>query len=176
MAGSGYQVSPALLTEAAQGINNTIGQLKTLGIAESAEVGRGFSALTLSGLQVGHDGLQGAFATFCQRWEWGVRALVQDGTETARRLGIAAGTYNDMEQYAVGALKVAVNSVIGDPHATNEQVQNESLGQMIDNDSPDFSAEAAQRAQQHISSTWQAVGDDAAATARNLVLGPQATR
>jgi hypothetical protein len=70
---SGLTVNRAALIETAQGINETIGALTGLGFDEEAEVGRGFSGLSLSGLQVGDAGLQSAFAGFCDRWSWGVR-------------------------------------------------------------------------------------------------------
>ena len=156
----GYQVDPTLLQEAAQGINDTIGELKTLGISEAAEVGRGFSGLSLRGLQVGHQGLQGAFSSFCDRWSWGVRTLVQDGSEFAQRLGLSAGTYNDMEQYAIGVFKDAANSVAGDPHASDQQVENESWSQMMNKDMPDYSAKSWQQAGHDMANTWKQEGRD----------------
>jgi hypothetical protein len=120
---TGFEVDPAMLQEAAKGINDTIAELKTLGIDEAAETGRGFGGLSLRGVQVGHQGLQQAFSEFCDRWSWGVRTLVNDGNEIAQRLGLSAGTYHDVEQYTVGVLKDAVNALAGDPHAANQQVE-----------------------------------------------------
>lgn len=82
---AGYQVDPALLREAAQGINDTISALKSVGISEAADVGRGFSGLELTGLQAGSQDVRQAFSGFCERWSWGVRALVRDGNEIAGR-------------------------------------------------------------------------------------------
>jgi hypothetical protein len=76
MTDGGFTVDRAALRQTAQGINDTIGALEKLGFNEEAEVGRGFSGLALSGLQVGHADLQGAFSGFCDRWSWGVRTLV----------------------------------------------------------------------------------------------------
>jgi hypothetical protein len=56
---AGFGLDPAALQETADGINATISELKTLGIDEGAELGRGFSGLSLTGMQVGHAGLQG---------------------------------------------------------------------------------------------------------------------
>jgi hypothetical protein len=116
MAG-GFTVDRAALGEAAQGISDTIGALGQLGFAEEAGVGRGFSGLALSGLQVGDAGLQDAFSGFCDRWSWGVRSLVQDGSEIAVRLGLNAGIYADAEQYVVGQLKNVTDAATGDPRS-----------------------------------------------------------
>jgi hypothetical protein len=128
MAG-GFTVDRAALRETAQGISDTIGALGKLGFVEEAGVGRGFSGLALSGLQVGNAGLQGAFSGFCDRWSWGVRSLVQDGNEIAVRLGLNAGVYADAEQYAVGALKDVTDAAVGDPHLSDAQAEQGSWAQ-----------------------------------------------
>jgi len=117
----GFAVDRAALAETAQGINAAINDLKPLGIEETAGVGRGFSGLALSGLQVGDGGLASAFGNFCDRWSWGVRALVQDGNQFAQRLGLSAGAYNMVEQQLTGAAKDALDAVAGDPHMTDQQ-------------------------------------------------------
>lgn len=160
MSGEGYQVDPAALQQTANGINDTIGALKNVGIDEAAETGRGFSGMSMSGMQVGHQGLQQAFSGFCERWSWGVRTLVQDGTQFAQRLGLNAGTYYQMEQYGVGVLKDAVNAVAGDPHATNQQVESGSFSDIINKDTPDFSAASWQQTGQNAATTWSGVGRD----------------
>jgi hypothetical protein len=157
----GYTVDPTTLQETAKGINDTIGALKGLGMDEKAEVGRGFGNLSMTGMQVGHQGLQQGFADFADRWSWGVRALVQDGNQYASLLGVSAGTYNDMEQYAVGLLKDAVNSVVGDPHASDQQVQGESFGQILARTAtPDYSAASWRQTGQDAAATWSAEGRD----------------
>jgi hypothetical protein len=165
----GYTVDPAKLQEAAKGINDTIGALKGLGIDEEAEAGRGFGSLSLRGMQVGHQGLQQAFDGFCDRWSWGVRTLVQDGNQFAQRLGLSAGTYNDMEQYGVGVLKDAVNTVAGDPHATSQQVENESLSQIVAAAKPDYSAKSWEKTGQDAAATWKAEGRDVMAGPDGLI-------
>ncbi|MGE5286066.1 MAG: hypothetical protein ACM3ML_02470 [Micromonosporaceae bacterium] len=84
----GFTVNRAALTATAKGISDTIGALKKIGIDEKAETGHWFSGLSLRGLQVGHSGLHVAFGDFCDRWSWGVRSLVQDGTEIACALAL----------------------------------------------------------------------------------------
>lgn len=126
---SGFTVNRAALIETAQGINETIGALTGLGFDEEAEVGRGFSGLSLSGLQVGDAGLQSAFAGFCDRWSWGVRSLVQDGNQIAMRLGLTAGMYSDAELATVGTLKDLANAAVGDPHMSDAQAAGGSWSQ-----------------------------------------------
>jgi hypothetical protein len=82
----GYAVDRAALAETAQGLNGVIGQLKGLGLSETGDVGRGFSELALSGLQAGNEDVASAFGSFCDRWSWGVRTLVQDGNQTGAQI------------------------------------------------------------------------------------------
>ncbi|MEV4558189.1 hypothetical protein AB0K51_14525 [Kitasatospora sp. NPDC049285] len=161
-----YAVDPAALKLAADGINQAITELKTLGIDESAEVGRGFSNVDLTALQVGHGGLHGAFSGFAERWAWGVRSLVQDGNEIAVRLGLSAGLYHDQEQYVSGTLKDVVNAAMGNPDLTQEQVEAQSWGKTL-SDNPytqlrdaDYSAQSAAEAADHMKQSWQAEGRD----------------
>jgi hypothetical protein len=122
----GFTVDATALSRTAAGINGVISALESLGIEETAGVGRGFSALSLSQQQAGDGDLAGAFGNFCDRWSWGVRALVQDGNQFARRLGLAAGTYNMIEQQLTGALKNATVALAGDPHMTDQQAASAS--------------------------------------------------
>jgi hypothetical protein len=167
MAG-GYQVNPNELRQAASGINGTIAELKTLGIAEAADEGRGFGALELTGLQAGHESVRGSFAGFCDRWAWGVRTLVKNGNDIAGQLGVQAGTYHDNEQYVVGVLKDVVNAAVGDPHAGEQQVENSSFGQIASAaTTPDYSAASFRKAADNVAGTWSAVAKDAGRTAEN---------
>lgn len=162
--GDGYGVDPGALAETARGINDTIAELKTLGIDESAEVGRGFSDISLRGMQLGHQGLQESFDQFCERWSWGVRTLVQDGNQIAVRLGLSAGLYHDMEDYAVSALKDLVVDAGGNPHADDKQVEKQSWSQIAHDNaaSPDFGAASWDKAGQQITAQWKAEARDAA--------------
>lgn len=162
MAGEGYGLEPAALQETAQGIEEAITELKAVGFAEGAEAGRGFSELELSGLEAGHAGLQGAFAQFCERWEWGVRTLVQDGNQIAARLGLAAGRYHDMEEYAVGLLKDVAVDLGGNPHLSDEQAEQQSWQQLAAGARPDYSAGSWDKAGQQMAAQWKAEGRDLA--------------
>jgi len=169
MAG-GFAVDRAALRETAQGVSDTIKALDKLGFTEEAAVGRGFSGLSLSGLQVGHAGLQAALAGFCGRWSWGVRTLVQDGNQIARRLGLSAGVYGGAEQSVIGALKDVVDASVGDPHLSDSQVAQGSwayaAGLTASQRPDDFSGAAWRQAGQQIGRTWSAEGHDVAQTAK----------
>jgi hypothetical protein len=163
MAG-GFRVEIDALRETARGINGVIDALGQLGISEEAEVGRGFTGLSLDSLQVGYPGLQSAFAAFLGRWQWGVRTLVQDGNQIALRLGLAAGAYHDAEQTVIGAAKVVVNAVVGDPHLSDQQVAQGSWayaeGRTPSQASDTFSGKAWEQAGDQIGQTWKAEGED----------------
>ena len=125
----GFSVDRAALRETAQGINDTISTLSGLGFDEAGETGRGFSDVALSGLQAGTQGVTAAFGNFCDRWTWGVRSLVQDGNQFASRLGIAAGVYDDTENYLVGVAKQVTDAAVGDPHMSDQQAASASWSQ-----------------------------------------------
>jgi hypothetical protein len=89
---SGKDIKAAGLDEIAKGITLTLAELKDLGVDSLAGAGRGFAELSLSGLELGHEGLLSEFTSFCERWEWGVRALVNEGNNFAAGVGLSAGT------------------------------------------------------------------------------------
>jgi hypothetical protein len=125
----GFAVDRAALQQTASGVNDTITALKGLGLAETAAAGRGFAGVALSGLQAGQADLASAFGGFCDRWSWGVRTLVQDGSQFAARLGLAAGEYNQTEQYLTGVAKNVTVAVAGDPHTSDAQAAQDSWAQ-----------------------------------------------
>ena len=170
MTAAGFEADPDALRRLAQGIRDTISQLKELGVVEgSADAGRGFSTLGLRVRQVGHAGLQQAWTQFLDRWSWGVRSLVRDGNQIAHQLGLNAGAYDDAEQYAAGVLKDVIADAVGNPHLSDEQVQSESWSQVAgdnwttDVQQPDYSAASWQHAGDHMAATWRAEGRDIAA-------------
>ncbi|MFF3911678.1 hypothetical protein ACFYZJ_38440 [Streptomyces sp. NPDC001848] len=162
----GYQVDPDALRMAAKGINEAIDELKSLGIDESGEIGRGFSNIELTGMELGDAGLRSAFDAFCERWSWGVRTLVHDGNEIALRLGLSAGLYHDQEQYVEKMLKDVVNAGMGNPDLTQEQVEAQSWGKTLSDNSfndfrhADWSEKSIEEAAQHSAQTWKAEGRD----------------
>ncbi|QSY51416.1 MULTISPECIES: hypothetical protein [Streptomyces] len=149
-----------------KGINAAIGELKELGTAGSAAVGRGFEDLALSGMETGHDGLTAAFKTFCERWEWGVRALVHDGSQFAERVGLAAGYYHEGDQYVKDTVKVVANAAFGNPHLTEEQVEGMRMKDVLA-DNPftqvrdaDYSKKSFAKAAEDAEETWSRTAKD----------------
>jgi len=144
-----------------QGVGATIDQLGELGGATGSVMGKGFSELAMTGMEAGHHGLSADFEDFCERWEWGVRALVSDASALANLLGLAAGTQWEHDQYVAGSLKVGVNALMGgNPHATEEEIAQQDWGDVFTPDSldPDWSAESFDRAGQDIEQTWKDTG------------------
>ena len=162
-------------TRSARGVNEAIDELKSLGIDESGELGRGFSNVELTGMELGSAALRSAFDGFCERWSWGVRTLVQDGNEIAMRLGLSAGLYHDQEQYVENTLKDVVSASMGNPHLTQEQVEARSWSATLSDNSfndfrhADLSEQSMQKTIQHSEQTWKAEG-------RDLMDGPMGLR
>lgn len=150
------EVDPQVLNAAADGITRTIDSMSQIGISESGTLGRGFSLLALSPLEAGRMSVQRSMEGFAQRWEWGMRALVQAGNAIAEALGLAAGRYHVIDQYGEDALKNIVNDVIGNPHLSDNEVAAQSWSQTVATNPynmvahPDFSTESAAAAAEQI--------------------------
>ncbi|MFI9171051.1 hypothetical protein [Streptomyces lincolnensis] len=159
--GADVQFDRAAVAKFTQGVGATIDALGDLGGATGSVMGKGFSELSMTGMEAGHHGLSVDFEDFCERWEWGVRALVRDASAIASRLGLAAGTQWEHDQYVEGALKVGVNSVMGgNPHATEEEITQQDWGDVFTPDAlnPDYSAESFEQAGRDIEQTWKDTG------------------
>lgn len=144
-----------------QGVGATIDGLGDLGGATGSIMGKGFSGLSMTGMETGHHGLSVDFEDFCERWEWGVRALVNDAGQIANRLGLAAGTLWEHDQYVAGSLKVGVNALMGgNPHASEEEIAQQGWGEVFTPDhlDPDWSRESFERAGEEIEQTWKDTG------------------
>ncbi|QLE73615.1 hypothetical protein FGW37_20310 [Streptomyces rectiverticillatus] len=171
--GDGLAADSAALGNIAKGINGAIGELKAIGSPGDAAVGRGFDELALSGVELGHEGLAAAFKTFCSRWDWGVRALVQDGSQFAQRVGLAAGYYHEQDAYIRDTFKVGVNAVMGNPHLLEEDVEKKSMSEILadnpvnDFSHPDYSAESFRKAEEDSRRVWADTVRDASTGAAN---------
>jgi hypothetical protein len=121
-------------------------------------LGAGFEELSLTGMEMGHHGLSVDFEDFCEKWEWGVRALVQNANALAEKLGLSAGLAYEEDQYTAGALKVGLNSLTGNPHATEEEVVKQGWGDIVTPDAPDYSGESWEKAGHDIKQDWQDTG------------------
>ncbi|MER6845628.1 hypothetical protein [Streptomyces platensis] len=142
--GSGYQLEPEAFEQLTKGIKAATAELKELGFDVEAQLGRGFDRLALDNMECGDDGVATALDSFCDRWGWGVRTLMQDANEFSKKLGITAGMYYEQEQYVSDALKQTVNAAMGDPTKTAEQLHHTSWDKIRDDNpisqvaNPDF--------------------------------------
>ncbi|MEU1122332.1 hypothetical protein ABZ371_01780 [Streptomyces sp. NPDC005899] len=158
------QIPPEALAEIAKGIDLAHAELKDLGMIGQASTGRGFSDLALSGLELGHGGLTSEFETFCNRWEWGVRALTQKGNGFALGVGLSAGSFAEQEQYIKDSFKIGVNSLNGNPHASEDEVKAmgwDTIRAQSAYDDPDYSWESMSQAQDEVNQTWKNTAYDA---------------
>nr|WP_223185472.1 hypothetical protein [Streptomyces sp. CBMA152] len=138
------------------GINASLAELKDIGMVGQGSVGRGFTALELSGLDMGHAGLTSEFKTFCERWEWGVRALVQEGNGFAADVGLSAGMLHEQDQYLSSSLKTLANSLNGDPNLTEDELAKKGWGDILTQsptDNADYSADSFRKAHEDVKRT-----------------------
>ncbi|MFI8007672.1 hypothetical protein [Streptomyces sp. NPDC086010] len=123
-----------------------------------ASTGRGFSDLALSGLELGHGGLTSEFETFCNRWEWGVRALTHKGNGFALGVGLSAGSFAEQEQYVKDSFEIGVNSLNGNPHASEDEVKAmswDTIRSQSAYDTPDYSWESMSQAKDEVNQNWK---------------------
>ncbi|KWT56456.1 hypothetical protein ADL21_39645 [Streptomyces albus subsp. albus] len=167
-AGDGYKLDQDALKQVSKGINDTISELKELGFDSEAQLGHGFEKIQLSGMEAGHAELASTFETFCERWTWGVRALVHEANSFARRLDLSAGLYHEQEQYVSGQMKVATNAALGNPTLTAEELKDKTWGQVL-SDNPltqvrdaDYNPNSAdsKAAQERVLQTWEQTKED----------------
>ncbi|ROQ94405.1 hypothetical protein EDE04_0829 [Streptomyces sp. 2132.2] len=169
MAGDGdLEVSAAAVKNIRDGLRAAISELRESSDAAGASQGAGFSDLSMTGREAGHGGLATDFEDFCERWEWGVRALIQDASTLAGNLGIAAGTVWEEEQYIHGAFKVAVNAGYGNPHATEDEIEQKSWGDVFSADvyKPDYSQKSFEKGAEDIEKTWSDTKDTVTSTGK----------
>ncbi|MEU7029278.1 hypothetical protein ACF09L_15580 [Streptomyces sp. NPDC014779] len=153
-------LSPETVKLLTEGIRSATEELREIGTGTGAVLGKGLSDLSLTGMEAGHHGLATDFEDYCERWEWGVRALLQDANTLAAALGLAAGLVWEEDQYIDGTFKIAVNSAVGNPHASEADVVKQSWGDVLTPDylNPDWSAESFERAGDDITQTWKDTG------------------
>jgi hypothetical protein len=147
----------------AKGLTDALGELKELGMVGTAGAGRGFGDIALSGLELGHEGLTADFKSFCERWEWGVRSLINEGNAFAVKTGLSAGTYYESEQYVEGTFKVVTNAAIGNPYASEEEVTRKGWGDIANSGAfggVDYSKESFDQAMANSAQGWKDAGRD----------------
>ncbi|MGH3965175.1 MAG: hypothetical protein ACRDTH_11600 [Pseudonocardiaceae bacterium] len=79
----GFDVKLLALDQAAQAVSQTMRDMETCAVEDiHGEAG-----------QYGHDGLHEAFQHFCDRWQYGVEFLIEDGDKIARGLNASMDAY-----------------------------------------------------------------------------------
>jgi hypothetical protein len=143
------------------GLSEAIGELREVGDATGSVMGKGFSHLAMTGMEAGHHGLSVDFEDYCERWEWGVRALVQDANAIAAKLGLAAGLVWEEDRYVDTTFKYGLNAIVGgNPDATEEDLAKQSWGDVAKPDwlDPDYSATSFEHAGDEALQTWKDTG------------------
>ncbi|MFI5981246.1 hypothetical protein ACIBEA_10280 [Streptomyces sp. NPDC051555] len=157
-------VDPVAVEQVLSGLRATTAELDEIGGIQAssagASFGAGFGGLALTGMEAGHPALASVFEDFCGRWEWGVRALVQGVGGLAQDLGLSAGALWEEDQYLQGAFKVGANSLYGNPHASEDEIEGRSWDEIVQGNpyEPDFGPEADRRAAEGIERTWTDAG------------------
>ncbi|WP_406095150.1 hypothetical protein [Streptomyces sp. NBC_01013] len=163
MSGGGagdLHIDPASVKKITSGLRAAVDELEAIGSGTGAVLGKGVSGLSMTGMEAGHYGLSVTFEDFCERWEWGVRALVQDANAIAAKLGLSAGVLWEEEKYIEGTLKIVVNAGVGNPNASEADIVKQGWGDVLTPDylSPDYSPESFQRAGDEAGQTWKDTG------------------
>ncbi|MER5731426.1 hypothetical protein ABT084_24355 [Streptomyces sp. NPDC002138] len=157
-------LDPTAVHQVLSGLKATTAELGEIGGLEAssagASFGAGFGALALTGMEAGHPAVASVFEDFCGRWEWGVRALVQGVGVLAQDLGLSAGALWEEDQYLQGAFKVGANSLYGNPHASEDEVEGKSWDEIVHGNpyKPDVGPEADRRAREETARTWDEAG------------------
>jgi len=152
----GYQAAPVAMRDAADGIDGLVRELGALTTVGRAGAGRGVAGLELDADQVGHDELAAAFATFCGRWEWGVRALVRSGAQMAEGLRESLQAYENADAETGSLFTRLLSDAVGDPRADPEQAAHRTPEEVLRGDAPD----SWSRTGRSVADTWSALGRD----------------
>lgn len=162
------ELSPAAVAGIQKGLRAAFAELRESSDAAGASQGAGFSDLSMTGMETGHMGLATDYEDFCERWEWGVRSLMQNASILARSLGIAAGSVWEEDQYIQGAFKVVANAAYGNPHASEDEIEQKAWGDIFRADvyKPDYSAESFEKSGEDIKQTWSDTGDKLTSTGK----------
>ncbi|QLH20462.1 hypothetical protein [Streptomyces sp. Rer75] len=148
--------------EIVKGLRAAIGELRDIASASDAETGAGFEELSMTSMEAGHNGLAKDFEDFCELWDWGVRGLIEDASKLAEKVGLAAGSQWEQEQYAQGTFKVAANSMLGNPHLDEKTVVKQDMGELISVDTwtPDYSKESFEKSAADSEKAWDAAREE----------------
>ncbi|MBT2455018.1 hypothetical protein [Streptomyces sp. ISL-86] len=157
MSGAGdkdLEMDPVAVKNITEGLRAAIGELREFGQAGASSLGAGFGKLALTAMEAGHADIASTFGALCSRWEWGVRGLVLDASKLTGDLHISAGMVWEEDQYREGTFKVAVNAFIGNPHADEDKVEQQSWGEIPQNPLARETPEQARQAAEEFDTAW----------------------
>ncbi|MFB6615789.1 hypothetical protein ACFCV9_16460 [Streptomyces sp. NPDC056367] len=151
------EMDPVAVRNIQDGLRSAVGELREFAMDTSATAGGGMSQLALTGLEAGHPSVAAALEGFCERWDMGVSSLFVVTSGLAERLGIAAGSVWEEDQYRKGTFKVLVNAGIGNPFASEDEVEKKSMGAILsDHAFKQETPEQARQAREDFDRTWAA--------------------
>ncbi|MET9694479.1 hypothetical protein ABZY81_39750 [Streptomyces sp. NPDC006514] len=139
-------MDPVAVQNIQDGLRSAVGELREFAMGTSAVAGAGMSQLALTGMEAGHSSVAAALEGFCERWDMSVASLFAVTSGLAERLGIGAGSVWEQDQYLKGTFKVLVNAGIGNPHASNDEVEKKSLEAILSDQA--FKQETPEQARQ----------------------------
>lgn len=145
-----FGVDLAALGQAEQGVRDAVAEIGEEGMGMKDRVSEG-------AMSVGHDGLAKALGNFGDRWEWGVRFLVDDGVDTADALSDTRAWYQTVDDQAVGLLKDALQVGFGDPHGNPGDYSDKSWSEIGTDLNPDYSLNSGAEFLDHTEETVEGV-------------------
>ncbi|MFD3327406.1 hypothetical protein [Streptomyces sp. NPDC058701] len=151
--GSDLEMDPVAVKDLTDGLRSAIGELREFASDGAATTGGGFGKLAMTGMEAGHGQVAGVFGELCSRWEWGVRGLVLSASAVAKALNLSAGMVWEEDQYRKGTFKIAANSVIGNPHADEDETETKSWDEITGSMRPE-TPEGARRASDDFQQAW----------------------
>ncbi|MBQ6642996.1 MAG: hypothetical protein IJH84_18440 [Saccharopolyspora sp.] len=158
--GNGFGVDLEALGQAEKGVRDAVAELNEMagggiaGEADGGADGRGLMDFLisedLSAESVGHGELAAALVSFVDRWEWGVKFLVEDGHDAADALRDTRSTYEKAEDAAATAIKRVAHIAAGNPLEDATAWDDKNAEQLWGELAPDYSAESAVQAGENV--------------------------
>ncbi|MEU3772355.1 hypothetical protein AB0F11_03885 [Streptomyces sp. NPDC032472] len=151
------EMDPVAVQSIQDGLRSAVGKLREFATDTLAVAGSGMSRLALTGFEAGHPAVASGLEGFCERWDLGVASLVISTSGLAERLGIAAGSVWEEDQYRRGTFKVLVNAGVGNPYASEDDIEKKSMAAILsDHALKGETPEQARQAREDFDRTWAA--------------------
>ncbi len=149
------------LSAAEKGVRDAVSELGGMagwGKSELGAEGQGLvQGIDAAAGSVGHDKLAEALQTFAERWEWGIRYLVDDGVDTADALRDTRAWYERVDDEAVSLLKQGMQAAIGNPMQDSASWANKSWTDIAKESLPDWSPQSFMESGQRSNQQTEAV-------------------